>query len=307
MSKSERGYALAAGRLNQAQPANAPALRGKISVRGAAGPILREMFGHFTSNLQALMVSDDAEVAHQVRVGWRRFRSGLRLFDSAIGADAVPPRQALEPLLEFLGELRDLDVAREQTLPALAERFAAGNGLRSQAWTAMMQTQEDAATTRRKSVRYALQSPAVGVCLLAITQWLEALASPLRLDEEKRRPAPILRDWAEHRVDHLCKKLKKAQKNARTETDLHRVRIMAKRVRYNIEALRDVLPKQATQRRYQHAKELQTRLGATRDLLQAAGLVAALDVDPGLQEYLRGYATGSTRPNESERHLPLIN
>ena len=71
----------------------------------------------------------------------------------------------------------------------------------------------------------------------------------------------------------------------------HRARILAKRLRYNIEALCPLLPAR-TQRWLQQASGVQAGIGASRDLLQAGVLAQRLAVDRGIVAFLRGYAAG---------------
>jgi CHAD domain-containing protein len=87
--------------------------------------MLREAFSQFETNLMVLRKSDDPEVVHQARVGWRRFRSALRLFKPALTDKARPLSLALPSLLNLLSELRDLDVAWHDTLPPLQEAYTA--------------------------------------------------------------------------------------------------------------------------------------------------------------------------------------
>jgi len=75
MSKAERGYALAQDSLDKPLLAQPPTLTSGLPLLDAAGCVLREMFCQFTANLNALRTSDDPEVVHQARVGWRRFKS----------------------------------------------------------------------------------------------------------------------------------------------------------------------------------------------------------------------------------------
>ncbi len=296
MSKAQRGYILAQDGADMPLRAQPPPLACDLPLSEAARRVLREMFCQFTANLNALRTSDDPEVAHQARVGWRRLRSAWRLFKPALAADAVPPWQALQPLLTCLGELRDLDAARTDTLPPLADAYAAGNARRAQAWQAMMQALAQAADLQRKAVRYALKEPAVGAALLATTQWLEGLSVLNEPDEAGGDLAMPLRRWARHRMVRLHAQLKDALKDTGSPASQHRARILAKRMRYGIEALRPLLPKKHTQRWYLKATSLQTSIGATRDLMHAGELVARLETDPGLVEFLRGVSVGQTRP-----------
>ena len=295
LSKAERGYALAQDSLDMPLRAQPPKLTSNLPLSEAARCVLREMFCQFTANLNALRTSDDPEVMHQARVGWRRFKSAWRLFKPALAADAVPSWQALRPLLTFLGELRDLDVARTDTLPPFADAYTAGDTRRAQAWQAMTQALTHSANLQRKAVRYALQEPAVGAILLATTQWLEGLSAPKEPGDARVKPEVSLRHWARRRIVHLHAQLKLALKDAGSPDSQHRARILAKRMRYGIEALRSLLPKKRSQRWYQQATSLQTSIGATRDVMQAATLVARLEVDRGLVEFLRGVALTNTK------------
>lgn len=296
MSKAERGYAVAQNCLDTPLPAQPPTLTPDLSLTEAAQRVLREMFCQFTANLNALRTSDDPEVVHQARVGWRRFRSALRLFKPVLAVDAVPSWQALQALLSFLGELRDLDVAGIDTLPPLADTYTVRDARRADAWQAMTQALLHAANLRRKSVRYALQEPAVGASLLEITQWLEGLFALSGPGDAGLELEVSLRRWARRRMVRLHAQLKVALKDTGKPDSLHRVRILAKRLRYGIEALRPLLPKRRTKRWYQQATRLQTRLGAARDVMQAGALAAKLEADRGLVEFLRGVAVGQTRP-----------
>lgn len=294
-SKAQRGYALAQEGLDTPLRAQPPTLTPDLSVTEAAQRVLREMFCQFTANLNALITSDDPEVVHQARVGWRRFRSALRLFKPALAPDLVPSFQGLQALLSFLSELRDLDVARTDTLPPLADAYMAGDAHRTDAWQAMTQALLQAANLQRKSVRYALQEPAVGATLLEITQWLEGLSVSSGPSAAGVELKISLRRWAARRIVRLHGQLKVARKEAGSPESQHRTRILAKRLRYGIEALRALLPRKRTQRWYLEALKLQTSLGAARDVMQAGALVARLDADRALVEFLRGVATGQSR------------
>lgn len=294
-SKSERGYALAANCQNKPLYANPPKLASGLSLTAAATRVLRENFSQFTTNLNAFRNSDDPELVHQARVGWRRFRSSLRLFKTAPAVGTVPAWHALKPLLISLGELRDLDVALTTTLPPLADAYIEEDDRRNKAWQAMTTALLQAANLQRKSLRHALGEPSVGATLLAITQWLEelsALNGHGATEVEQKAP---LQDWARRRLDRLHRQFKLAGEGKVNLDRQHRVRILAKRLRYGIEALRTLLPKKRVKRWYQQATDMQSRIGETRDLMQASSMVAKLETDRGLVEFLRGVAVGQGR------------
>jgi inorganic triphosphatase YgiF len=296
MSKAQRGFLLADGKLAAPQAAQPQALTRKMPVVEAAQRVLREMFSQFTTNLNAMRFSDDPELVHQARVGWRRFRSALRLCRPVIGVEAIPSWQALDPLLTFMGELRDLDVARIETLPPLRAAYETADPRRIDAWETMKTALTQAADLRRKSVRYALQEPAVGAALLSMTQWLEGIAHENQAVNAAVEPDQSLRKWARQRITRLHAQLKDARRDADTVESQHRVRILAKRMRYGIEAVKPLLTEHQARHWYKQASSLQATIGSRRDVMQAAVLIAKMDCDRGLAEFLRGCAVGHSYP-----------
>ena len=291
ISKAERGFALAQASLERPVHAQPPQLSYDLPLAVIAQRVLLEMFGQFTSNLNVLRSADDPEVVHQARIGWRRFKSALRFFSTTLTRNPAPSWQGLQPLLACLGELRDLDVARLETLPPLADAYTNSEQQRTDAWQAMTLALSHAAMIQRKAVRYALQDPMVGMALLATTQWLEGLTDVQSTSKAAVKPKLAPRQWSQHRLLRLHERLEFVRKKSSTPDAMHRVRILAKRLRYDTEALHTLLPKRLTKRLNQQATRLQVKMGATRDITQAALLVARLEVDRGLAEFLRGVAT----------------
>ena len=293
-SKAERGYALLEGTLETPVGAQPPTLSPRLALPEAARLVLREMFSQFTSNLMALYTSDDPEVVHQARVGWRRFRSAARLFKAAFATDPPPPWQALRPLLEALGELRDLDVACTETLPALAGAYGGGDAAREQAWQEWVATVARAAGVQRQAVRTALEQPIVGAALIAGTQWLEGVPVPGEPAGTLAQPPEEvpLRRWARHRLRRMRRRLQAAAKRADDAESRHRVRILAKRMRYAVEALGTLLPERRARRWHEQAAHMQASIGAARDVVQAGAIASRLGADREILAFLRGVAVG---------------
>ena len=294
MSKAERGFALAQGKLNGPMYAQLQKLNPDSSFTTTAQSVLNDAFCQFTANLNALCHSNDPEVVHQARIGWRRFKSARRLFRPVLDLAALPSWDALQPLLACLGELRDLDVALTDTLPPLASAFVAGEHQRELAWQSMTEALRQAADQQRKAVRQALQTPVVGANLLATTQWLEQLSAPTSTQNAAFEPHDSLRHWTQRRIMRLHDQLQLALKDADSSEGQHRVRLLAKRLRYGIEAMQALVPKRIAQQLRQESTSLQVDIGNTRDITQAAMLVGQLNVDRGLAEFLRGVATCQT-------------
>ena len=289
LSKAQRGFLLAQGALDRQQRAQTPKLDSHLSKPELAQLLLREMFAQFNQNLDALRTSDDPEVVHQARIGWRRFKSGVRFFRKTLAPTEIPSWIELQPLLSGLGEMRNLDVALTETLPSLSERYAEGDIERAQDWQTLIAALTQTARQQRQAVRQALQEPGVGMSLLALAEWLENL-SALKLTRQGHKGN--LREWARRQVVRLHQRLEMAQQNAHTPQDQHRVRILAKRLRYGVEALRDLLPKRLANTCAEEALRLQSSLGLARDVSQAGVLVASNAPAPAIEAFLRGVAVG---------------
>ena len=290
-SKAERGHALRTGTLGAPQQARPLQWRGDVPLHAIVRPVLGEMFAQFTANLHGLCHNDDPELVHQARVGWRRFRGAVRLFKPALAGALPPAWQGLHPVLVLLGDLRDLEVAHAETLPALRGAFVAGDAERARSWAALEQSFVQAVQRQRETVRSAVQVPAAGAALLALTRWIDGLAS---LQASGGGPAPsakAVRHWVRQRMKRLHAHWKKALQDSAAPESQHRARILAKRLRYNIEALAPLLPARA-QRWQREASAVQADVGLARDVLQAGVLANLLGAGPGIGEFLRGFATG---------------
>jgi inorganic triphosphatase YgiF len=290
-SKSERGYQLVQGSLNtplRTQPAE---LTQAMSLPQLAAATLQEMFLQFTANLNHLRASDDPEVLHQARVGWRRFKSLSKLFSKHAGLREAPPRAPLQPLLQAMTALRDLEVAGAETLPMFANAYTAGVAQRRQRWRAREQALAKAVDSERKTVLKALESRAIGTALVDVMCWLELQlphADPLKGSLRASRSA----EWLLQRVTRMHERLAREPVNTSDPKVQHRIRILSKRLRYCVEALRPLLPKGRSKRWLKLAISLQEHIGAARDIANAVDIVTRLSVDEGIVEFLRGVAFG---------------
>lgn len=295
-SKAARGYALLQPPASRAVPASPPSLARDMTVAQVAQRVMGEAFHQLCANLFALQQGvEEPEVVHQARVGWRRMRSLARLFGPACSDRPAPSAAPLAPLLQPLSRLRDLDVARTETLPALAAHDAPADVARGAAWQAAQRNLDAAAEQARVQVCAALQRPAVGAALLAWQVWLhgwtlaaEGGAPGCACSALAALPA---RRWVRQRVKRLVRKLSAALQVAGDDAALHQARILAKRLRYGSAALAPLLPQRMARHR-SAAAQWQERLGAQRDWAQAASLVAAHGGDPAVAAFLRGAAVG---------------
>ncbi|MGL4574434.1 MAG: CHAD domain-containing protein [Burkholderiaceae bacterium] len=283
-SKAQRGYALAAGVLDAPRMAQPPALQDDLPLTAAAQRVLTEMLAQFTENLIALREREAPELVHQARVGWRRFRSALKLFAPVL-RDAPPPdTTALRGVLVPLGRWRDLDVATLETLPRIAHVYTGQNAARRAQWAALQDALVEARISARVAVRHALNTPAVGATLLALTQWVHGLPAHEHDAQLKR--------WAQQRVKRLRARMSEALAQPGDVELEHRARILAKRARYRIESLAAVLPHDKAKHWRKQATAAQSSIGADLDVVRAAELAAAFGVDESLVAFLNGVALG---------------
>ena len=222
----------------------------------------------------------DAEAVHQIRVAITRLRAAVSFF-AAMTADVEWRRLKKEIawLNVSLGAARDSDVVVEY---ARRKRY--------RIWAQHRTGQDlDARQTRdhRRLVR-CLHSHRFQGLIEAISVWIER-GPWLRRWERKTRGKTTepLKAYSERELNRWRRRL--IRKGRRLETldtsRRHRLRIGAKRFRYMLEALTDVVPlRDRGQFRHVHrpAKRLQRALGDLRDLKRLARLgVSAKDGGPG--------------------------
>ena len=126
-SKAERGYALLGKRKPPATATGAfafrrPELTADMSVEDAFKAIGGSAAEQILGNWRILYLLDDPEVPHQLRIGLRRLRTGLRIF-AAVAADKDLKRlsKAARNLGRVVGHLRNADVLVEDIAePAIA-------------------------------------------------------------------------------------------------------------------------------------------------------------------------------------------
>ena len=204
-------------------------------------------------------------------------------------------------LLNALGAMRDLDVAALESLPQWADAYIGGTDEAARERAQEWQTMEAAVTAerriRRAGLLAALGATGTGQALLGLERWLHALPQAAWTPELAERS---IGDWAASRTKRLHARLA-AEIEEMEAADLdteegiehqHNVRLLAKRTRYVLEALRTVLPKERTRRWQEQATELQTSIGAARDLMLLATLLEPLGVHAGILGFLRGVAAG---------------
>ncbi len=261
-SKSERAHLLAAGGPLSPIKSSAVPLTPGMRTMDAFRMVALACLGQLQGNELGVCNTDQPEFIHQARVGIRRLRSAIRLWEPLLPVDFVA---RFEPLWQNvagnLGDARNWDVFAAEILPALNDEFSGRAEL-------------------VKLTRYALRRRAA--CRRA-ARGLFKSADYSRLLIEFAAELVTLPDEGgkiEKFVPRcLSKRAKRVAERASTAVGgdaaaRHRLRVAFKQLRYALEFFAPILDKPAFLAYHQAASALQELLGQLNDLAVAAQLVA---------------------------------
>ena len=267
-------------------------LRARMTLEDAFQSIGASCVRQIEANLPGVL-HKNVESLHQMRVGLRRLRALLAMFE-----EMAPPPVALHADIEWLsGELgpaRDWDVLTETTLERV-QGFDAG---------ALRQAAHERALAHHAQILYVLREPRFEQLMAQLNDWLQErrwrpdgkLAKDSPLHERAWKGAlPLLRK-AEKRLAKRIDGLDEADAPGR-----HRVRIAAKKARYAAEFFSDLLPARRVKRYVGHLEQVQDRLGLLNDLAVAEHLLEELKGGSSQvakqAAYVRGYVAASSQAN----------
>ncbi|EXI64452.1 MAG: hypothetical protein AW08_03699 [Candidatus Accumulibacter adjunctus] len=263
-SKSERAYRLLDAAPLLAVKAQPVAVQADMPTMDAFRLIAVACIGHLQANEQGVRDSEEAEFVHQARVAIRRLRSAIRLWEPLLPEAFVARFDPLwQALATQLGDNRNWDVFRAETMPVLAEVFAGtvdGARLASR-------VRGRCARYRRES-RRALQSEDYSRLLLDFSAALVDL--PVS-------PAGRLADFVPRCLGKRARRVNE-RAAAPLQTDVaarHRLRVAFKQLRYGLEFFSPLLAGPLLTDYHQSATALQEMLGRLNDLAVATQLVAA--------------------------------
>ena len=241
--------------------------------------VLDACLRHAAANLPAVL-DGQIEGVHQMRVAFRRLRSGLKSFRPLV------PREASAGLVEdirwlngFLGPARDWDVFLQEGLTPVFSRFPRKRGLilfRSKA--------ETVRRTHHRTLRTALGEPRYRAMLEQFADWLERRSWRDAIGDEQRQrlDKPVLA----FATPLLERDHRRAVKRGAAFTELsaearHALRIRIKELRYALDFFATLYPAEKVKPYAGTLANLQDALGVLNDgavvhrLLDEAGLTAA--------------------------------
>jgi CHAD domain-containing protein len=206
----------------------------------------------------------DAEAVHQIRVAITRLRAAVSFFaPMTVDAEWLRLKKEIAWLNVSLGAARDTDVVVEYS-----------SRKRYRAWAHIMIGQNlDARQTRdhRRLVR-CLRSPRFQRLIDDLSGWIRRGPWVVHWEQAAhRKPAQPLTASCKHALDRWHKRLVRKGRHLATmdASRRHRLRIRAKRLRYMLEVLTDIVPiygRGEVRPIHRPAKRLQRTLGDLRDL-----------------------------------------
>jgi inorganic triphosphatase YgiF len=295
-SKAQRGYALAANVTVEPRRGQDVALEPDITTGTALARIGAECIAHVEANAEGMLASDDPESLHQLRVGWRRLRSLLKLAALLAPPERIAPlEEELRWIGDALGPPRDYDVFATETLPAVAAHF------RGQREVSRLRARVGRRRRRlRDAAKALLETPRFQQLLLALGAFL--------IELEKSTPsdagAALARDWIRPVLEAGHRKLRKRTRHVHRldSAERHHARVAAKKLRYAAEFFAPLFPGKRAEEYVSALSKLQGALGRLNDLT-VGGRVLEESVpaaaEPGLAHavgIVRGWLAGSTGP-----------
>jgi inorganic triphosphatase YgiF len=260
-SRFQRGYRVLSDELLQPVKALPIETRGEMTAVAAFRQIALACLKHLQSNEQGLHASDNPEFVHQARVAIRRLRSAIRIWRPHLPQElAVTFDPLWQALARLLGETRNWDVFRAETLPAVVAACPAGVEVGR-----LTQHAQRRCAINREAARNRLKSADYSRLLLEFT------AAVLALPEDDPR---CLETFAPRCLDKRARKVWQLAAGA-LEGDAaarHRLRVAYKRLRYALEFFAPLFPGELLRNYHQAASGLQEILGRLNDLAVAAEL-----------------------------------
>lgn len=273
-TKAARGYALVAG--DKAVPVRAKRL--ELPRKGKAGDafaaLARNCLNQLRANEAAVDQSEDDEAIHQFRVAIRRFRAGIGVYRKLIDDSAHAVMSIdLRWLQRQFGPARDMDVLIADTLVPMHAR------LRGQPLIgALLQTAEAARAEMRHQAHLALENPRYAMMLLHIYRQLLTGGWCGTSDEVTTTLDMPARDFADIWLNRTHKRLIRlgGEHAALSETELHRLRLLSKKMRYGAQAFGSLYSTKKAEKYLTHLGVIQNQLGSLNDAVVGRHLLVDL-------------------------------
>lgn len=255
---------------------------GKIHMRRRA--ILNESFrgvmdniiDHLRLNIDEAKAGE-VEGIHQLRVGIRRARAALRMYEPLLPPNKVKRfDKRLRHFGHVFGDARDWDVFLLETVE---DTWPEAATIRNRALAQQARHHQDVSAT--------LRQPHFSNLLDRLSEWSHAVRLP---DEKIGKVAP-------HLLDRMLRQVRRRDRKAH-DTDvksLHRLRRSIKRLRYAVEFTGQMYSKKRVKRYTKLLKLAQDRLGAVNDATVTEGLLLKINMLEPVRDTLAAHQTAVRR------------
>ncbi len=290
LSKADRGYALFVPRTPAAVKATPVTLSKRMTIEQVFQAIALNCMAQIQANEGGVAHARDMESLHQMRVGLRRLRCALDLFQNMLQAPHEL-RQEIDWLTTQLGAARDWDVLASSTLPTVAAAAPAEARLAElkEAAQAQARDQHEAAAAAVKSSRYTR-------LMLCLTRWVHGYGWHVTMSpqEQTRLTAQVAKFARTMLMHHQRRLLKRGgQLQGASPEVRHRIRIAAKKIRYATEFFQSLYAAKRVLPYVTALSFLQDELGWLNDAATADRLLKQLQDDQthlnGSAGFARGY------------------
>jgi len=274
-TKAARGYRLFAGGEPASQRGSQITIDVSATAKSAFGEIARACLAQFGANEAEAERGEDPEGVHQARVALRRLRALVTAYRHLM-ADEVHGwlSRELRWVQQELSPARDWDVFTDYTLSPILKRLPEERDLERLRDEAQILRREAYDTVRALFVsqRYTLLLLKLGR-LIESGDWGVPAGSPesVALDEPVQRFADRLLAFRHRRLRKFGKKREEL-----SESELHRLRLLGKKMRYSADFFRSLYAQKPVRRYLAAVAELQDHLGSINDAVVTHGLMQKL-------------------------------
>ena len=279
-SKSARGHGLLRDTPKVAR-LDPPAFKPSTLLDEALRQAARRYFAQFIANVP-LMMKGDATAVHMMRVAVRRLRSAIAAAKPFLApAAAEKANVQLRSIQQSLGALRDFDVLSAGLATHDSGKSGANKGRRDLAeWV------DRRRRTAMSNAERAVGSKEQTLAWLRSMEWLESLD---RAGRRAARSATPLRRAVPVMLDRLFKRVRKRGRNVagQNPTELHRLRIACKKLRYGLELFRSLYAAKDVAAMLRPLKALQEDLGTLNDTHVARPVLGAGKASDKALQYAR--------------------
>ncbi|MCB1776686.1 MAG: CHAD domain-containing protein [Candidatus Competibacteraceae bacterium] len=227
---------------------------------------------HHAEANRAAVLEGQVEGVHQMRVAFRRLRSGLKTFRPLIPRECSAALvEDIRGLNEYLGPARDWDVFLEEGLAPVFAHFPRKRSLALFQGKAVLIRQQ-----HHHTLREALKQPHYPLLLQRFAEWLEQRAWREGLSDEQRErlaepipqfAAPLL-EKNHHKVASRGEAFAELSAEER-----HALRIRIKELRYALDFFASLYPAPAVKAYLSALSRLQDCLGIMNDITVARRLL----------------------------------